>query len=72
MTRRAAITSKPADEVHMKHCNDCHKDGEPLTNSRKQERCRFCYSLRLESIPEPIVIEQDYPNADKHKKGKAK
>ncbi len=57
----------------MKHCNDCHKDGEPLTNSRNQERCRFCYSLRLDVIPEPIVIEQDFPiKADKPKKGKAK
>lgn len=45
----------------MKHCNDCHKDGQPLVNNRGQSRCRFCYSLRLESIPEPVVIEQDFP-----------
>lgn len=57
----------------MKHCQDCHKDGEPLTNSRNQSRCRFCYSLRLESIPDPVVIEHEFPiKADKPKKAKAK
>lgn len=56
----------------MKHCDECHKDGEPLVNNRNQERCRHCYSLRLSAIPDPVVIEQDYPLPDDKPRKKAK